>query len=197
MDFLRHIANPVINRHVELKTIKLREAVELKKALSQAEEKFKFSVYNGEPGNLANFLKSKDFEDLLRAFKSYNALHVLVEILEKAAEAYRDIGQLHQALVQALNSIKTPTTEGGVSEYYPIGEDLTRLASRLKNSDVTSVSIEKNALKARVGRDIELRVRITKKNLKLEVKISRVQRKDLLVALVKRAISVLEEISSA
>ncbi|MEM4481437.1 MAG: hypothetical protein QXK88_04730 [Desulfurococcaceae archaeon] len=197
MDFLRHIVNPIINKHIELRTLELKEAAEVKRALYQAEEKYKFSIYNGEPSNLIHFLNSEDFETLVELFKSSSALNVLVEILERAGEVYKENRSLYETIKSALSLIKGGDQSGERAQTLPpVGEDLGKLGSYLESLGARRVVVGGNTLRATVSDDLELKISVLKKSIKLELKLARPQEKELLLANLKKAESLLEKISS-
>ena len=104
-DFLRHIANPIIARS----TGKLALSVvdDIKKRLGRAEDKYRFSLYNGDLRRLADYLKSEDFIDLIKYLKALNQEWILEEILKAAASVYdKECPEVADKLREAIKVVK-------------------------------------------------------------------------------------------
>ncbi|GAB6147765.1 hypothetical protein [Stetteria hydrogenophila] len=87
-DFLRHIANPIISRYSGKLPLPVMD--EVKKRLARAEDKYRFSIYNGDPSRIASYLDSEDFLDLAKYLKAVNNEWILEEILKALAEEYAE-----------------------------------------------------------------------------------------------------------
>ncbi len=87
-DFLRHIANRVIAKNTA--KIPLPVVSDIRKALGRAEDKFKFSVFGGDPSRLVDYLDSSEFQDLVELLRAHQLEWVLIEILEELAREYED-----------------------------------------------------------------------------------------------------------
>ncbi|MEM1873554.1 MAG: hypothetical protein QXS85_02280 [Acidilobaceae archaeon] len=88
LDFLRHIFNATL---VEKSWEKLPPTVvieELKKRMARAEDKFKFSIYGGDPRRLVDFLDSDEWREIVNYAKSMDALWILEEALKKLEREY-------------------------------------------------------------------------------------------------------------
>lgn len=85
-DFLRHIANPIISKYARRLPLSLID--DLKKKLGRAEDKYRFSIYNGDPLRLARYLDSEDFLDLVKYVKALNNEWILEEILKSLSKEY-------------------------------------------------------------------------------------------------------------
>ena len=86
-DPLRHIVNRVLaDAASKIPTPVLED---LRKAFAKAEDKFKFTIYGGDPIKLIDYFGSDDFADLINIASSLNIEWVLKEILEAIAEEYR------------------------------------------------------------------------------------------------------------
>ncbi len=107
IDFLRHIVNRVL---AESK-LSPQLIEDVRKRIGYAEEKYKFSAFGGDVRKLAEYLRSKDFDELITVFKSGNALPKLAEILKIAREKYSDIGELVKAIDEALNKVRKAEEE--------------------------------------------------------------------------------------
>ncbi len=116
VDFLRHIANPVINSFMltvesgqlnlgvesqedrkEITQKLISSLLDLRKGLINAEIKYNFSIYNGNPENIANYIGGAEWRELvevtLSEFKDNEAAWKLMRdavltILNRLAEKY-------------------------------------------------------------------------------------------------------------
>ena len=102
-DFLRNIVNRVLARHSNRLPPQFIE--EARRVISRAEDKYRFSVYGGNPANLYRYLRSHDFRELIVLFKSANAVDVLKEILSLTAETYADISEIVDEAKKIINSL--------------------------------------------------------------------------------------------
>jgi len=173
-DFLRHIVNPVVEEYVEKGVLTAKDAIELKKLLHAAEEKYKFSIYGGDPSNLADYLNSSDFRDLVNFLKSCQAIEVLTEILGRAREVYVDYPLVLEALNHALRYI---SEEKAPSEKVHVEEEqlsVEALASIVKEKlGFPDVAIDKNVIKAALDEEIEFKVSVFKQHVRIEVKFKK------------------------
>jgi len=104
-DFLRNIVNPALSKHVKVKEGLRNSVDEIRRLVFDAENKYKFSIYNGDPANLAKYLVSDDFKLVVDLFKSSEALEVLEEILLEAKTKYRDIPVVVEAVDKILEQV--------------------------------------------------------------------------------------------
>ena len=87
-DFLRHIAMPAISRIAgEFPPSVIEDA---KKWLSNAENKYRFSIYGGDPKRVIEYLYSEDWRDFVTSLKGSNAERIAEEILRALVEAYKE-----------------------------------------------------------------------------------------------------------
>ncbi len=103
IDFLRQIVNRVL---VEEQKLPPQLVDDIRKQVAQAEDKYGFSAFGGDVAKLAEYLKSKDFDNLIASFKAVDALHVLEKILLKAKEYYKDYSEIVEAIDKRLDEIK-------------------------------------------------------------------------------------------
>jgi len=87
-DFLRNIVNHVLADISEKLPVNVFN--EIKNMLSRAEDKYRFSVYGGDPRKLADYLSSEDWSELVQYAINFNVEWVLLEILRALEEAYKD-----------------------------------------------------------------------------------------------------------
>lgn len=112
-DFMRHIVNRV------LASSKLPRQVvdDIRRAIGRAEDKYKFHAFGGDVRRLAEYLRSRDFDDLIQLVKSVRtekgeepAIEVLKRILLEAREAYKDIPEVVQAIDERLKQLEAEET---------------------------------------------------------------------------------------
>lgn len=87
-DFLRHIANRVISENIA--RLPLNVVDDIKKRLGQAEDKYRFSLYNGNPLRLVDYLRSEDFLELAKYLKALHVDWILDGILQALEEEYSE-----------------------------------------------------------------------------------------------------------
>jgi len=86
-DPLRHVINRVLSETA--KKIPVSVFNDIKKALGRAEDKFRFSIYGGNPLNIVSYLESEDFRDLVNTAYSLQVDWVIKEILAALVDEYR------------------------------------------------------------------------------------------------------------
>jgi hypothetical protein len=108
-DFLRHIVNRV------LASSKLPRQVvdDIRRMVGRAEDKYKFHAFGGDVRNLAKYLRSRDFDDLVTLVRGIRVekgeeqpLEVLKKILLEAREAYKDIPEVVAAIDERLKALE-------------------------------------------------------------------------------------------
>ncbi|ABM81062.1 hypothetical protein [Hyperthermus butylicus] len=105
IDFLRHI----VNRILASPDAPRQYVDDIRKMIGRAEDKYRFNVFGGDVRRLADYLHSKDFDDLLtlvKTDKSGEALRILKKILEEARKAYSDIPEVIEAIEARLREIE-------------------------------------------------------------------------------------------
>jgi len=102
VDFLRHIVNRVLaSSNVPQQLIE-----DVKKLIGRAEDRYKFDAFSGNVKNLAEYLRSTEFNDLINVMKSSpGGLEILKKILEEAKKAYSDIPEIAEAIDKRLKEI--------------------------------------------------------------------------------------------
>ncbi|MEB3774546.1 MAG: hypothetical protein GSR86_06455 [Desulfurococcales archaeon] len=86
-DFLRHIANKVLSENIN--KIPANIIDDIRKQLGRGEDKYKFTIFGGNPARLADYLDSEDWRDLVDLAKNLHLEWLLREILERLEEEYR------------------------------------------------------------------------------------------------------------
>jgi len=175
LDFLRHIANPLIDKYVEEGKLSPRDAIEVKKALYRAEEKYKFSIYGGSPLNLARYFESKDFEELIQLLKSMNIVELLFDLLGKIEEAYPEYKELidktREVKEKYLSKPLVETSRQEEEKKCIEIDDLVKLVEEYLKPE--NIYVEKNIVKAVVKGGVEVDIGLYKQHIKVVVKINR------------------------
>ena len=105
-DFLRHIVNPKLSTSLRRKKSLKNHVDEIRKFIIEAENKYRFSRFNGNPENLAEYLVSEDFTLLVKLFKNADSLDILEEILREVREKYGDLPRVVEAVDKALEIVR-------------------------------------------------------------------------------------------
>ncbi len=151
IDFLRHIVNRVL-----AEANAPRQLVDdVRKLVGRAEDTYKFSVFGGDVRRLADYLRSREFDDLVAVFRSTGSLNLLVTILEKAKQAYSDYDEVVEAIEQRLKELKT-----GEEDAKTRVETLYHMLKPLMDKGLT-VNMEPEKLRVLVEKGDSLRVVIT------------------------------------
>ncbi len=104
-DPLRHVINRVLSEIA--RKIPVSVFNDIKKALGRAEDKYRFSIYGGNPLNLLVYLESEDFRDLVTTAYSLQVDWVIKEILEALADEYRvSCPQIAEKALEVLKSVE-------------------------------------------------------------------------------------------
>lgn len=106
LDFLRHIVNPLLAKYSRERKGLVNVVNEVRKLIALAEDKYGFSSFEGNPGNLAKYLRSTDFDLVIGVLKSANAMDLVKEILKKVIENYRDLAEVVAAARERIESIE-------------------------------------------------------------------------------------------
>ncbi len=172
-DFLRSLVNPVLNKYIEY-GMPVKVASEVRKRIFQAEAKYKFSVYDGDVRNLKFYLESREFVDLVDFLRLSGCVGVLVEVLERAKNAYSEIEDLRATIERALYYVKESTTRSSNKE-----EELLRSIEELaeilkKRLSIKQVKISKRTIRLIIDENTELKVRVFRGRVVLEVLVKRV-----------------------
>ena len=87
-DFLRHIASSVIGDYAEKLPANVID--DIRSRLGRAEDKYRFTIYGGDPGKLVDYFKSNEWADLVEYVQNIHAEGLLKTILRNLAEEYRN-----------------------------------------------------------------------------------------------------------
>jgi len=166
---LRNIVNPILNEHVE-RGMPIKVASEIRKLVLQAENKYKFSVFGGDPRNLKLYLNSEEFSELVKFLATSGYRDVLLRILEETREAYSELEDVRLAVESAIRSISREDGFKDTSETSELSIGINELAETIrKRLGIDHVEVSKKSIKLLVNDNIELRLRVFKGKLKLEV----------------------------
>jgi len=112
-DFLRHI----VNRILASSNLPRQVVDDVRRMVGRAEDKYKFHAFGGDIRNLALYLRSPDFNDLVTFLRNIRVekseeqpLNVLKKILLEAREAYKDIPEVVSAIDERLRELEGETT---------------------------------------------------------------------------------------
>ncbi len=101
-DFLRHIVNKILAE----RKIPWQVGSDVRKFVGQAEDKYKFSIYGGDPSRLAEYLSSRDFDDVLSILRDSGLTRIAEEILENVINAYKEYPEVVEAARKRLEQLK-------------------------------------------------------------------------------------------
>ncbi|RLG83479.1 MAG: hypothetical protein DRO40_04420 [Thermoprotei archaeon] len=164
VDFLRHIANPKLAEYSKARKQLTGVLDEVKKLIARAEDKYNFSIFGGDPRNLAKYLKSNDFDLVVNTLKSANALDVLEDILRTVIEKYRDLPEVVEAANQKIKDLRQGKVE--INEIKALSEALSRELKDAKiQPEKDHVKIEYDGLKATIkpteeGYNVSIKIEI-------------------------------------
>ncbi len=128
---------------------------DIKKAVGRAEDRFKFDAFSGDVKRLADYIRSRDFDDLVNILKSTpEGLDVLRRILEEAKKAYSDIPEVVEAIEQRLKELGEPI-KGEIRREHPI----RRLAEKLQEKGFRIIRVNEKEALIEVSKDA-MRIRI-------------------------------------
>ncbi|MEM0380972.1 MAG: hypothetical protein QXX35_03435 [Desulfurococcaceae archaeon] len=111
-DFLRHIVNPILSKYIVSRKNLTQVIDEIRRLLIDAEDKYRFSVFGGNPEKLVDYFKSDDFRIMYRLFNSINSLDILREILETTREKHVDLPELVKVIDELINKIEKEVSKG-------------------------------------------------------------------------------------
>ncbi len=107
IDFLRHIVNRVLAEH----SLPRQIVEDVRKSIGYAEEKYKFSAFGGDPRRLAEYLRSRDFDDVVQLLRAAKADEVLVKILEEVKKRYSEYKEVVEAAETRLRELRGEAAE--------------------------------------------------------------------------------------
>ncbi len=161
-DFLRHI----VNRVLASSNLPRQVVDDIRKFVGRAEDKYKFNAFGGDVRKLADYLNSKDFDDLVTLVKGVKtekgeepAVEVLKKILMEAREAYKDIPEVVEAVDRRLRELE--------GEAAPSKDRLEMLYRSLKDLEREGVKLrldkEKHSVEITYGDKLRAIVKFSKK----------------------------------
>ncbi len=147
-DFLRHIVNRVL---AEKRDVPRQVDSDVRRFVGRAEDKYRFSIYGGDPARLAEYLMSPDFEDLVNLLKGAGLVEVVEEILKRTIEHYKDYPEVVRAAETRLRQLREGGFEGGDEALVvrKIAEQVAPLRARISSAD-HAVLVELNGSKITV-----------------------------------------------
>ena len=107
-DFMRHIVNRVISDNIN--RIPSTIVDDIKKYFGRAEDKYKFTIYGGNPSRLLDYFESEDWKDTLKFLLGYNLEWLIKLILEALARDYAEscepVAQRAKSLLGEIERLK-------------------------------------------------------------------------------------------
>ena len=165
LDFLRQIVNPILAKH----SVRLPRQVvdDIRKSIGRAEDRYKFSSYGGDMSKLADYLRSKDFDEVISIVKGVDAMNVLVEILEMARDAYREYPEVVKAIEERIEELKGKATkeEERIDAALNVLKSLEELGVSIKRKGNTIELTYQPYFEAKVAYDKDKRLFVLEYNL--------------------------------
>lgn len=87
-DFIRHIVNRVISDNIN--RIPATVIDDVKNRFGRAEDKYRFTIYGGDPRRLLDYFNSDDWKDTVKFIVGYNLEWLVRLILESLISEYRE-----------------------------------------------------------------------------------------------------------
>lgn len=134
LDFLRHIVNRILAESGASRQL----VDDIRRMVGRAEDKYKFNAFGGNVERLADYLRSRDFDDLVtlvRADRSGQGIELLKRILEEAKKAYSDVPGVVEAIearLSELESHETSKTKNKAATLYTVLKDLEKLKAKVE-----------------------------------------------------------------
>lgn len=136
LDFLRHIVNRILAESNAPRQL----LDDIRRAVGSAEDKYKFNAFGGDVKRLADYLRSRDFDDLItiaRSDRSGQGLELLRRILEEARKVYSDIPEVVDAIDARLRELEAGGKKGEdkLDTLYSILKDLEKLGAKIEKDE--------------------------------------------------------------
>lgn len=165
LDFLRQIVNPVLAKH----SVRLPRQVvdDIRKSIGRAEDRYKFSSYGGSMSKLADYLRSRDFDEVISIVKGVDAINILVEILEAARDAYKEYPEVVKAIEERIEELKGKATkeEERIDAALNVLKALEELGVSIKKKDNAIELTYQPYLEAKVAYDKDKKLFVLEYNL--------------------------------
>ncbi len=162
-DFLRHIVNRVLASPDAPKQI----VDDIRRLVGRAEDKYKFHAFGGDIRRLADYIRSREFEDLIMVAKSDRSgkgVEILRRILEEAKKAYSDIPEVVQAIDERLKQLEAGEAEVGEARGKPLEKVREALGDLVKLGVALDYDEKSEAIKLRFKDKVEALIRYDEKN---------------------------------
>jgi len=194
LDFLRHIVNPIVDEYVARGLIPPRDAIEIKRRVFQAEARYGFSVYGGSIDNLAKYLASRDFEELVEFLRSISALQLALDLLSAVEERYASI----EEVVRVARTVRERTLQAvrasGEVEVAKKCLSIEELSKTIREKlEPLELSVDEDAIRALLRGDVEVMMSFHKKHFKVTFKFKRGTQAQIISTALKRVASLVEE----
>jgi hypothetical protein len=193
-DFLRHIVNPMVDDYVARGLISPKDAIEVKRRVFQAEARYGFSVYGGSLDNLAKYLASRDFEELVEFLRGIGALQLALDLLSAVEERYSSVEGVVKAARAVRERILQAMRASGEVEVAKKCLGIEELSNAIREKlEPLELSVDKNAIRALLKGDVEVVLSFHKKHIKVTFKFKRGVQAQIISTALKRVASLVEE----
>ncbi len=109
-DFLRHIVNRVLSNYAEKVPANILD--DIRKHIGRAEDKYRFTVFGGDPSKLVDYFNSDDWRDLVEYLRNLHMEWILKEILNTLiAEYSQNCPQVVETARKAAEGLETKGEE--------------------------------------------------------------------------------------
>ncbi|MCE4601834.1 MAG: hypothetical protein F7B18_01480 [Desulfurococcales archaeon] len=150
-DFLRHIVNRVLADYAE--KVPSNVIDDIRKHIGRAEDRYRFTIFGGDPRKLAEYLDSEEWSDLMEYLKNLHMEWILKAVLEKLAEEYRQ--SCPQIASKAIDSISKMESRG---------------EERKLDRDTVYRSLKYAGYRVEIAKDGSIEV--TETNIKVRIEVS-------------------------
>ena len=134
VDFLRHI----VNRTLAEPGAPRQLVDDIRRMIGKAEDKYKFNAFGGDVRKLADYLRSRDFDDLItlvRGDRSGQGIEILKRILNEARKAYSEIPEIVEVIDVRLKELETAEEskkEKKLNNAYALLKDLEKAKAKVE-----------------------------------------------------------------
>lgn len=198
VDFLRHIVNPTIEKYVKTGVLTSRDSIEIKRMVFEAEEKYRFSIYGGDVANLASYLRSSEFKELINYLKSINATGVLVELISQLKEHYGNVIDILMVIEDITKEIENTTKKKSTLKPMKKRMNLTEPEAFDLVKQIFGASNIKNlktGIKIELSPHVDLKITPTRNYLKLEIRLAYTLDREDVIALLGKVKEIAEKTS--
>ncbi len=150
-DFLRHIANRVIAEYAS--KLPSSTVEEIRRMLGEAEDRFKFTIYGGDPYRLIAFFDSEEWRNLVVYAKNTHSEELLKAILARLGEEYSsECSVVAERAAEEAERIEKNLVERASEELSPerIARRLKLMGYRVDVGEDGAISVDDGVIKVRI-----------------------------------------------